>query len=222
MWNHIHLLTIALLVALLYSLYHFRKQLFPHRDKIRIIIGVSLLLSRISLDIWYVSTNTWDIRSSLPLELCSIASVACAFMLLTKNIFLFEVIYFIGIAGAIQAILTPDLAFGFPQFRYFQFFLDHFLLISGPLVMIWLYQFTISLRSILKAFVTLNCIAIIIFIINVIIDANYMFLTQKPTSTSLLDFLGPYPLYIISLEFIVLLIFIILFVPFHFSKRSNI
>lgn len=221
MWNNIHLLTIGIIIILLYSLFHHRKHLYPHRDKIRIMIGVALILSRISLDIWYISTGSWDIRTSLPLELCSIASLACGLMLLTKSHLLFEIVYFIGIAGAIQAIITPELMFGFPQFRFFQFFLDHFLLISGPLVMIWLYNYTISIRSMFKAFIALNGIAMIVFLINLVFDANYMFLRHKPTSTSLLDFLGPYPFYIIMLEFIAILLFYLMYLPFHLHKRQK-
>lgn len=221
MWGSTHLLTIGFIAIVLACLYFLRKHLTSHRDKIRIFIGVALLISRISLDIWYISTDSWNVRSSLPLELCSIASIVCAFMLLTKNHLLFEFVYFIGIAGAIQAIITPDLLFGFPQFRFWQFFLDHFLLIGGPLVMIWLFHFTVSLRSILRAFIALNAVAIIVFIINLILDANYMFLKQKPASISILDFLGPYPFYIISLEFIALFIFILLYIPFKTRIRQK-
>src|SRR5690625_4717216 len=107
-------------------------------------------------------------------------------MLLTKNRFLFDTFYFIAIAGAIQAIISPDLLFGFPQFRFLQFFIDHFLLILGPLIMIWLYAYKITFFSLIKAFLTINLIAAIVFIINLLIDAIYMFLFLNSRSTSLL------------------------------------
>src|SRR5690625_7502091 len=89
----------------------FRFQLKPYRKQIRLFIGTLLILSRLSLNIWYVLTGTWSVQHALPIELCSIASLAVGIMLLTKNRFLFETFYFIGIAGAIQAIITPDLLF---------------------------------------------------------------------------------------------------------------
>src|SRR5699024_2244765 len=189
MWDMTHLITIVFALTIILALFVFRKSLYPYRNTIRITVGWLLMISRLSLDIWYISTDQWSVKSSLPLELCSIASIMCAIMLLTKNKSLFEVFYFIALAGAIQAIVTPDLNFGFPQFRYIQFFLDHFLLIAAPLIMISLYNFKITHQSLIKSFMTLNGIAAIVFSINIIFSSNYMFLSHKPNSASLLDFL---------------------------------
>lgn len=164
MGQFIHIVTLLIIVMIYSLIYISRHQLRPHRKFIRQTVGIMLILSRISLDIWYLTTGTWSIQHALPIELCSIASLAAGVMLLTKNHFLFETFYFIGIAGAIQAMLTPDLHYGFPQFRYLQFFMDHFLLILAPLLMIWLYDYTISKFSILKAFLMINGLALLIFI----------------------------------------------------------
>lgn len=214
MWDFTHILTIILILFIYLAIYIFRFQLQAYRKQIRLFIGTLLILSRLSLDIWYMLTGTWSLNHALPIELCSIASLAVGVMLLTKNHFLFETFYFIGIAGAMQALITPDLLFGFPQFRFLQFFIDHFLLILGPLIMIWLYNYTITKLSFIKAFLTINLIALIVFIINSLIDANYMFLIHKPSSTSLLDLLGPYPYYLLALEGIVVIVFYLLYLPF--------
>src|SRR5690625_445229 len=112
MWDPIHLLTIFLICGLIIFVFLFRKSLIPYRRAIRLTVGTLLIFSRVSLDIWYISTGMWDIKLSLPLELCSIASLACAIMLFTKSRQLFEVFYFLGIGSAIQATVTPDLFFG--------------------------------------------------------------------------------------------------------------
>lgn len=221
MWDMIHIVTILFIVAMIFSLFIFKKSLLLYRAKIRITVGWTLIISRLSLDFWYISTEQWSLKSSLPLELCSIASIMCGIMLLTKNRNLFEMFYFIALAGAIQAILTPDLYFGFPQFRYIQFFFDHFLLISAPLIMIWLYDFKINHKSLIKSFLTINGIAAVVFFMNTILSANYMFLNHKPNSASLLDFLGPYPYYILSLELVAILIFTILYLPFIIRSSST-
>lgn len=221
MWGTSHLYTILFISLVLTGLFIFRKSLMPYRESIRISVGWALIISRLSLDLWYVITKQWFITSSLPLELCSIATILCGVMLLTKSYNLFEVFYFIALGGASQAILTPDLQFDFPQFRFWQFFIDHLLLLIAPLILLWLYHFKITLKSLLKSFVLLNIIAVVIFTINILLHANYMFLRQKPTSESLLDFLGPYPYYIFSLEIVVLLIFTILYLPFAWKARKN-
>jgi len=213
MWDSSHLLTIFIIVVLLILIFTLRKRLTPFRRPIRLIIGVLLILSRLSLDLWYITTDQWTAQSSLPLELCSIASLLAGIMLLTKSRFLFEVLYFIAISGAVMAIVTPDLYFGFPQYRYIQFFFDHFLLILAPLLMIWLYHYQLTWRSVFKSLLFLNGLAAVVFIINQLISANYMFLREKPSGASLLDVLGPYPYYLLSLEFIALSLFFLLYLP---------
>lgn len=214
MWDVIHIATILFIILNISALFIFKNFLRTYREKIRVTIGWTLIISRLSLDIWYISTGQWSLKSSLPLELCSIASLMCGIMLLTKNKHLFEIFYFIALGGAFQAILTPDLYFGFPQFRYIQFFFDHFLLIIAPLMMIALYGFRITHKSLLKSFLALNGIAAVVYCFNMLFSANYMFLRHKPSGPSLLDFLGPYPYYIFSLELVALLIFVLLYLPF--------
>lgn len=221
MWQASHLVTLGLILLFILSFYLSREKLIPYRRPIRLTIGWALLLSRLSLDLWYITTKQWTAQSSLPLELCSIASIASGIMLLTKNRHLFEIFYFIGIGGAMQAVLTPDLDFGFPQYRYLQFFIDHSLLLIAPLVMIWLYRYTLTIKSFLKSWMTLHFLAAFVFSINFLLDANYMFLRRKPIGGSLLDFLGPYPYYLFALEGVVLVIFFLLYLPFLGKKQKQ-
>jgi hypothetical integral membrane protein (TIGR02206 family) len=216
-----HILTICIIFATTIALYVFRKALIPYRKFIRLTIGWALIICHLSLDLWYFVTDTWSLTESLPFQLCSIASILCGVMLIIKNQSLFEILYFIALGGAIQAILTPDLGFGFPQFRYLQFFLLHFLIFISPLILCWLYGYRITFKSLLKSFVALNVIAVIMYFVDLFISANYMFLVHKPVSTSLLDFLGPYPYYILSLEGVGLVIYIILYLPFAFGSKTK-
>lgn len=104
MWDTTHIMTITFAVAIIFALFIFRRSLLPYRNVIRITAGWTLIISRLSLDFWYISTGQWSVGSSLPLELCSIASIVSGIMLLTKNRHLFEVFYFIALGGALQAI----------------------------------------------------------------------------------------------------------------------
>lgn len=220
MWDRTHLLTIGTIITLLIGTFIFRKRLVPSRRMIRISVGLLLIFSRLTLDVWYITTEQWTAQTSLPLELCSIASLLAGVMLLIKSRFLFEVLYYIAISGATMAILTPDLYFGFPQYRYLQFFFDHFLLISAPLLMIWLYHYQLNWQSIFKSFLFLNGLAGVVFFINQFMSANYMFLREKPGGTSLLDMLGPYPNYLLALEVIALILFSLLYLPHLISKNK--
>ncbi|HEX7063506.1 MAG TPA: TIGR02206 family membrane protein [Bacillales bacterium] len=221
MFGMAHNLTLIVIVLLVLSLYLFRGQLRPYRNWIRIIMGWVLILSRLSLDFWYIATDNWGATHSLPLELCGIASILCGIMLLTKNRHLFEIFYFIALGGAIQAILTPNLGFGFPQFRYIQFFLSHVLIFLSPLVLCWLYDYVITKRALFKSLVAVHAIAFVVFFIDWGLKANYMYLRHKPKTASLLDVLGPYPWYFISLEVVAIVIFTLLYLPFAWRKADS-
>lgn len=221
MWDLTHLITITVIGLVLIMVFSYRKKLTLYRHPIRITMGWLLIISRLSLDIWYITTDQWTIETSLPVELCSIASLLAGIMLLTKSKFLFEVLYFIAIGGAMMAIATPDLVYGFPQYRYLQFFIDHTMLILAPLLMIWLYRYKLTLRSMFKSFLFLNGLAGIVYVINTILSANYMFLLRKPSGASLLDLLGPYPYYLLSLEVIALILFFLLHLPIFITSYKR-
>ena len=55
-------------------------------------------------------------------------------MLIFKNYTIYEFAYFMGIGGAIQALMTPDIGiYGFPHFRFFQTFISHGLLVTSAI-----------------------------------------------------------------------------------------
>ncbi len=200
-------------------LFLFRARFTKGKSVIRYTLAIILLMSELSLYIWYVYTGVWDPIDSLPFQLCSISLFLSIIMLITRSYFLFEVTYFLGIGGALQAMLTPELAYDFPHYRYFHFFLAHIVIILASLYMLWYENFRPTGKSVWKAFVALNVIAFIVFFINKETGGNYMFLARKPMNTSLIDFLGPYPWYIVSLEVVALIMFFILYLPFIRKKN---
>jgi len=135
-------------------------------------------------------------------------------MLLFNNRFIFQIVYFIGIGGAIQALLTPVLYYGYPHFRFFEFFIAHIAIILSALYMTWIEGFRPTLKSVALAMGFLNVLLVIVLPLNRMIGANYMFLAHKPDTTSLLDVLGPYPWYLLAMEAFALLFFLVLYLPY--------
>ncbi|MEK5441584.1 YwaF family protein [Fredinandcohnia sp. FSL W7-1320] len=214
-----HVVMLGLLFASGIVLFIFRATLTKRKSAIRYSLAFFLLASELSLYIWYLKTGVWDPVDSLPFQLCSISLFLSIIMLLTRKFFLFEITYFLGIGGALQAMLTPELAYDFPHYRYFHFFLAHIAIILASLYMIWYENCRPAFTSIWKAFAALNVIAIVVFFINKATGGNYMFLARKPINPSLIDFLGPYPWYILSLEIVALFMFFILYLPFIRKKN---
>lgn len=100
----------------------FRKSLRTTRSNrsVRYALVAVLVGCELSLQVWYGLTDNWGLYS-LPFQLCSIMMWLSALLLLTRNRKLYEITFFLGIMGAMQALLTPNLDADFPQFRYFHF-----------------------------------------------------------------------------------------------------
>ena len=160
---------------------------------------------------------TW--QYSLPLDLCSLVLAACIISLFRPNQLVIEITYFWGLGGVLQAIATPDLAQGFPSIEFILFFWGH----GASLVAITFLSMSPGFRprngSVIRMMIALNFYALVIGIVNAIMEWNYGYLCSKPYAPSLLDFLGPWPWYLFSLELIALLTFLILYVPWRFQKQ---
>lgn len=216
----VHLITIFLFLILLWFQYRFRKHPLM-KTYGRWALVAALFLSEVSLIIWSIYVGQWDLRFNLPLQLCTISLYLCIIMLIIKQRFIFEIVYFFGLAGAFQAIVTPELYYTFPHYRFLHFFIAHFAIILAILHMVWVERMTITFRSMIKSFVALNIFALIAFLVNIATGANYMFLARKPENPSILDVLGPYPWYILFLEVIALLMFFILYLPFYVKHQKK-
>src|SRR2546430_507674 len=123
-WSPSHFTVIFLTIVLPFVL-----ALLVHRTKsprlersIRLTISALLLINyaayvivarNFGVDRWY---------KLMPLQLCDWAMIVIIGALWTGNRRWLEVAYFWGIGGTLQAIITPNLRFGFPDLRFIIFF----------------------------------------------------------------------------------------------------
>ncbi|MGG4182966.1 TIGR02206 family membrane protein [Paenibacillus jamilae] len=186
----------------------------PISEGIRWLLITVLILSEVTLNIWYVMQHIWDVQTSLPLELCSVTLLLSILMLIFRSRWLYPIILFAGIGGALQAVLTPNLAYAFPHYRFIHFFIAHSAIILAALYMTWIEGLRPTWKSVGGVMFFLNGLALKVWIVDDALGANYMFLAGKPSTPSILDFLGPYPLYIVAEEAIALLFFSLLMLLF--------
>ncbi len=121
-----HALGLAMAAAIIGGIILFRKRLNTPRANrgARYALVAILIGCELALQAWYGVTQNWGLHS-LPLQLCSVMMWLSAIVLLTRSRKLYEVTFFIGILGALQALLTPNLDAGYPEFRFFHFFIAH-------------------------------------------------------------------------------------------------
>jgi hypothetical integral membrane protein (TIGR02206 family) len=225
LFSKTHWMTLFLLVGSLFLLFLYRRGLRkqPINNIVRIGLAAILVISEISLHAWLWRIGKWTLQYSLPFHLSSISILLSAVLLLTKSYRLFEFTYFAGVGSALQAMLTPDISsYTFPHFRYVHFFISHGGIVVANLFIVLVEKYRPTVKSIWKAFLYLNLYTFFVFLLNYLIAGNYMYISEKPVNPSMLDYLGPWPFYLIPLEVIAITTFILLYLPFwFFDKREK-
>jgi hypothetical integral membrane protein (TIGR02206 family) len=198
------------------SLYLFRRRFHPRaRTIIRWSVAVFLILNELAWHLYNIRAGTWTVRDMLPLHICSVMVFASAILLITKSYRLYEFQYFLGIAAASQVLFTPEGgAYPFPGFHFFQTFLSHGMIIFSALYMTFVEGFRPTAKSLLRVAVGMNLYMLAVGLINIPLGSNYLFLMDKPPIPSLLDFLGPWPWYILGMEAVGAVFCILLYLPF--------
>jgi len=160
-----------------------------------------------------VSVVSW--AEMLPLQLCDWGMVVVIAAMWSGSQRWFEVAYFWGIGGTLQAVLTPNLPFGFPDFRFFSFFISHSGIIIGVIFLMLTRRYRPRPMSILRVFVWSEFYFVVTFIADEMTGYNYGFLLHKPEAFSILNFLSDWrPVYLVEMHFVALLFFIALYAPF--------
>ena len=217
-----HLLTIGILIFLSILMYSNRYRLMQkgNRNVFGFTLTFLLFITEISQHLWLLYENAWSKNKDLPLHLSDLAVILAIVMLLTRSYKLFQFMYFAGLGSSVQAILTPDLGkFSFPHFRYFEFFISHGGVVVACLFMAVAFKYRPTIFSLWMTVLIVNLYAVIVFFLNKMLGSNYLYIMHKPTSTSLLNYLGPWPWYLISLELVMILCFYIIYSPFWIKRK---
>jgi hypothetical integral membrane protein (TIGR02206 family) len=148
-----------------------------------------------------------QLAQSLPLQLCDAGIFVAGFALWFRRQWLVELTYFWGLAGTIQALLTPDLPQPFPTYPYFQYYVAHGGVVAAALLLV----FGLGLRPRRSAVARVAAITVgytaFVGLVNALTGANYMYLRKKPATPTLLDVMGPWPWYIVSAGVVALVLF---------------
>lgn len=164
---------------------------------------------------WKLAIGEWTMQEMLPFHLCSMFVFVNVAMLITRNKTLYEFSYLLGIAGALQAVLTPNAGiYGIPHVRAVQTILAHGLLLSEPIYLTVVEGFRPTWASFPRVLIGANLYMVAVYGLNLLIGSNFMYVMHKPETASLMDMLGPWPWYLLAVEAIGLVMMLILYLPF--------
>ena len=218
-----HLIVIGSVILICAAILLMRDQ-FSERQRVWVRYGLAVLIvvSESSWHVWALATEQWSIDVMLPLWLCSLTAWLSPLMLIWKLERVYEFIYLMGITGASQAILTPSLTiYGFPHFRFIEFFVLHGALIVGAVWMTAVEKMRPTRSSILRVIIAINLLWAFAGLVNEIIGSNYLYTHGKLPTPSLLDYLGPHPWYLLAMEGIGLALMLLLYLPFALRDRKS-
>ena len=142
-------------------------------------------------------------RTSIPLQLCDIAELMAAYALWSQRHWAFALTYFWGLLLSSQALLTPDIgtptegAPDFPSHLFITFFTLHVLVVWSAIYLTWGRGMRPSWRDWRFAVaLTLGWVGFTL-VFNRLAGTDYGYLNGKPETPSVLDALGPWPLYLV-------------------------
>jgi hypothetical integral membrane protein (TIGR02206 family) len=212
-----HLIALAIIVLINIALLLWRSPSEAAKKRFRTTLAAVVLIDEALLHLWYITNGIWSIQTMLPLHLCAVLVYASATMLITRNQTVYEFVYFLGLAGATQALLTPDTPYEFPNWRFLSMFISHGSMVTAALYMTLVEHMRPTWRSVVRVIVGLNLYMIPVGLVNWLIGSNYLFIAHKPETASLLDVLPAWPWYIVVLELIGLGMVLLLYLPFAIS-----
>ena len=185
--------------------FYFLKDSLSTKAKQRIILvmGTILAISEIS-DKIYVYYHLGLSVELLSLHLCSISAILGVYLIFfNQNRTLYGIWFFWALQGAFQALLSPTVTVGIGYFKYWQFFTHHVLLVILPVTFIYFNNWIPKFKDVIRSYIWLIIVSIPVIIFNTFVGTGYMFVSlshdARPTTGSPLDWLGPYPFYIIVL-----------------------
>ena len=210
--------TVPALAALLARVQHEK----PSRGAaIRSALAGLLCISSLALGARILLIGEPVFPNHLPLELCDVSVWLMAAVLLTRRPALFDVAWYWAIAGAGNALFTPDFTEN-TLFMWVQYFLSHGLIVASALYLAWSGQMRPRPGSVARAMLAVNFFAVVVGGFDYFFNADYMFLRHRPVGATLLDVLGPWPWYIVVCEFVALGLFVLIYLPFRQSKAEVI
>jgi len=211
-----HLISLGLVVIICIAIYAFRNTWNePAKKGTRWSLLALIYLCEGSWQVWMWSIGSWTIQGMLPLWLCSATSWTMPLLLIWRNPKYYQWVYFMGLIGASMALLTPDLMqYGFPHFRFIEFMTLHGLLIIAIVYMTVVEGFRPAWKSLPWVIIVTNIFWVFCAIVNRLIGSNYLYTQGKLPTPSLLDYLGPHPWYLLSMEVIGIMLCIVLYLPF--------
>lgn len=160
--------------------------------------GWVLLVVTVLWTAWGMSPGQWNIDQSLPLQFSDALRFLTAIALLTRARWAIAISYYWGLTLNLQSILTPDVNyFTLPALEFAAYWFLHIVVFIVPIGLVWGVGHRPTWRGYGIALAAAFGWAGLAIAVNALTGTNYAYLSHAPAGPSALDFLGPWPVYIL-------------------------
>jgi hypothetical integral membrane protein (TIGR02206 family) len=158
----------------------------------------------------YALRGEWTARVNLPFQLTDAVTIAAIAALWRPLPLLVELVYLWALSASLQAVLTPDLNATAPDALYFTYFATHSGAIAAACLLVFGERRALREGAVARVYAITAAFAAVAAVATLTTGGNYMFLRRKPAHDSLLDVMGPWPVYIAAGAALGLLLFVAL------------
>ena len=160
-------------------------------------LALVILAVQGSMQIECMLPARFALDGSLPLQLCDVAWMVAVYGLWTHRRWAFGIVYYWGLTATLLAMLTPDLHQGFPHFEFLMFYFGHASVIVAAVYLCWGVGLRPSWGLYRRTCLATLAYAAVIFLINALLGANYVYLNRSADPGTLFDYFGPYPMHVV-------------------------
>jgi hypothetical integral membrane protein (TIGR02206 family) len=174
-------------------------------------LAVVMLAGFVGEQVTYAVRGLWTVQVNLPLQLTdAVTLTAIVALWRPESALLVELVYFWALTASVQAVLTPDLEQPFPDLLFFTYFATHGGAIAAACLLVFGARRAPRPHAAWRAYAITAGFAAVAAIATLLTGGNYMFLRHKPAGGSLLDLMGPWPVYIVVGAVVGLAMFLVL------------
>ena len=219
--EHVAVLVIIVVVAVVCVLVARRTRDDDNTIRVLSISGWVLLVVSAVWTVWGLLPANWDLHQSLPFHFSDALRFLAAIALITRAGWAIAILYYWGLTLNLQSVLTPDLNYlQFPVLEFAMYWSLHAAVLIAPIVLTWGLGYRPTWRGYAVTFGATVLWSAIAFGVNLVTESNYSYVSGGPAGASLLDVLGPWPLYLLSVAGLMIVVWGLMTWPWE-TKRSR-
>jgi hypothetical integral membrane protein (TIGR02206 family) len=204
------------------------------RDRVAFVITLALYVHEIVYQVYWFAIGAWTVGNCLMLHMCGLALMFLPVLYFSRDgrfrQVLFELLFFFGLGGAMQALFTPDIGMhGFPEFKYFNYFFSHGTIVLGLVYAAVVYRLELTWKSWIRIAVGTIGLSLAMFGLDQLFRfippyevGNYFMMGYPPPTGSVIDvfasIFGPAPRYLVGLAGMGIVLLGILYLPYPIGR----